>query len=194
MQLWQYLFIAMKAMTQLPGNCAEEPRMECQSWAEVHAEAPEEAEVRYQEIAHQIAGEAVWRKIVEQGKHTDIALARHALNVLFLAGAESGFSILVDNGTCNKRNLVGKDFTRVKRLGGCDGGHAYSMWQMHPDLITDAAQGIRGINLIEDRAKSISIAWDLHRIRPKAWSTWRWARALTSHWEASHSLQEISLQ
>ena len=194
MQLWQYLLTAMQSLAQLPGNCADDPRAECKAWAEIHAEAPEDAEVRYAEIAHQIASEASWRKVAEAGKHTDVAIARHALNVLFLAGAESGFSILVDNGTCNRRGLVGKERARVKSLGGCDGGHAYSMWQMHPDLITDAAQNVKGSSLIEDRPQSIRIAWDLHRIRPNAWSTWRRARYLTSRWEARHSLQEISLE
>lgn len=194
MVLWQYLLTAMQALTQLPGNCTLDPRLACQNWAEVHAETPEDAEARYEEIAHQVAEEALWRKHNEPGKYTDMVLVRNALDITFIAGAESGFSILVDNGTCNKRNLTGKTRLRVKALGGCDSGRAYTMWQMHPDLIGDAVQNVTGDELVQDRPNSIHVAWNLRRIRPRAWSTWSHARAMSLRWEAMHSLKGIRLE
>ena len=64
----------------------------------------------------------------------DDTRAKTALLLASVARFESNFADWVDDGRCNdaswRRSVQGQHF--VLRTGDCDGGHAFSLWQIHP--------------------------------------------------------------
>lgn len=94
-----------------------------------------------------------------------------------IASMETGFQKFVDEGACNKRGYV------ADRRGDCDGGHAFSLWQIHvagngyilledgaltskmyatPDMLR-SHQVIGGAELIADRKTAIRVAQRIER-------------------------------
>jgi hypothetical protein len=94
-----------------------------------------------------------------------------------IASMETGYQKFVDEGTCNKRGYV------ADRRGDCDGGHAFSMWQIHIAgggyiLLEDGSltsrmyatadvlrshQVIGGAELLADRKTAIRVAQRIER-------------------------------
>jgi hypothetical protein len=98
-----------------------------------------------------------------------------------VASMETGFQKFVDDGSCNRRGY------RADRRGDCDGGHAFTFWQLHvagngyilledgtlgsvfysPAAIVKSAQDkgtvIRGPELLADRKTAIRVAQRIMR-------------------------------
>jgi hypothetical protein len=102
----------------------------------------------------------------------DVTRAKTAIVLTALAFFESRFWRFVDEGICN-----GRDSSRVRALGNCDGGYAYSLWQIHPEdglvLVGDGwahARDVRGVRevitgkmLIADRTLAARVALHIAR-------------------------------
>ena len=134
------------------------------------------------EIARQIEAE-------RQRRHADPI---EAVELLGIAEKETGLSWLVDDGTCNARFLSPGMRARVRAIGGCDGGHAFTMWQFHPATMRDVTVGTTGPEFVQDRPLTIRVAWDLLEVRPRAWTTWWSAQDLTIAWVQGHEFPQES--
>lgn len=95
-----------------------------------------------------------------------------------IASMEGGFQKFIEDGACNKPGYAGD------RRGNCDGGHAWSLWQIHifgngylfmadgslssvdasPDYAREHPDEIvRGPQIISDRMKAVRLAQRLER-------------------------------
>lgn len=178
--LAEYLLTAMLAWTRVPADCNATPDA-CAAWSRTFAEDVDDARARFATIANEVADEAArrggraWRR------------ARVALELVAIGFEETQFARLVDDGSCNAPELLpAADKRRVEALGGCDSGRAFGPWQIHPDLVTDVQRGVTGGDLIADRTLAIRIAWDLHEVRPVAWTVWLRAARRAAAWMREH--------
>jgi hypothetical protein len=87
-------------------------------------ETEEQARARLESIASDVATVAT-----DGGEKSAFAgplgRVKSALLLSSVASMESGFQKFVDDGTCNKPDY------QADRRGGCDGHHAFSIWQIH---------------------------------------------------------------
>lgn len=82
--------------------------------------------------------------------------AKSASVLTSLAFHEGRFRAYVDSGQCNDRAWrKSKEGQKTMANGGdCDGGYAYSLWQIHPWEAT-----ITGPDLIRERRTAARVAW-----------------------------------
>lgn len=178
MNLAIYLLTAMLAWSHVPADCADAAA--CRNWEHLYAETADESRARYETIARQVSAEASSRT----GNRR--AIARHALELLAVAFEESRFAVLVDDGSCNEPYVEEPARSRIRALGGCDSGRAFTLWQLHPESTHDVQVGVTGTDLLGDRTLAIRISWELLWTRPVAWSTWSRASRRAAVWMAGH--------
>ena len=122
-----YLERAALSWMYLP-NCNARPRA-CQDFERREGESVEAVRARIAEVAGQVSRAT--------------GDTRMGLVLMSLAFHESRFRGYVDDGRCNDAawvtTLAGAHLTR---LGDCDNGHAYSLWQVHPATREQGAQMI----------------------------------------------------
>jgi hypothetical protein len=82
-----------------------------------------------------------------------------------VASYEGGFAAYVDNGSCNKTSWR----TANPKMPGCDGGNAFSLWQIHPGvgIRLDEKVGYGFLNTFSYDPKGWS-GWDLIKDRKRA--------------------------
>lgn len=135
-------------------------------------ENEEHARARYETMANNIVDVAFDYTLpsVFSGSDGDI---RTALLLASIGSLEGGFHEWVWNGACNRKDWVG---------GGCDGGHAFSIFQIHvydymikDDMLTQARyvdkeyrdehmdEIIKGKSLIEDPRLAVLVAYHIIR-------------------------------
>lgn len=104
---------------------------------------------------------------------TDIATVsdtpRDAVLLASLAYFEGArFASYVDDGSCNdfawRASASGR---RLMEVGGaCDGGRAFTLWQIHPDGISIDGEKVMGARLLADRRYAASVALTLAHADP----------------------------
>lgn len=110
-QLITYLLVAMTAWV---------PVRNLTAWGE----SKEDVLARYESIANDVASVALDPD--EPPVFTGAAgRTKTALLVMSVASFEGGFQKFVDDGECNDSRFS------ADRRGGCDGGRAYTIWQLH---------------------------------------------------------------
>jgi hypothetical protein len=147
------------------------------TWTPVRYHAPKtEADVRayYMTIAMQVV--TVARDESALFKDDDDRV-RTSTQIVALGAYEGNFISWVDDGSCNDSVWRNKH-TDLLRAGDCDGGHAWSTWQIHVNqgitltadgLFTYDAKGWQGLDLAKDRLKPIRVA--IHIVRASFKST-----------------------
>lgn len=106
----------------------------------------------------------------------DHTKAKTAILLAAIAYWESHFWRHVDDGTCNDPIAAKKAFALIARTGNCDGGWAYSLWQVHPEggivLTKDGwkhswdapgEKAIVGADMIKDRRVAARVALRMAR-------------------------------
>lgn len=94
---------------------------------------PDAFSVDYHAVASDVATVIVGEDPIWDG---DKSRARTGIMLLGIAMWESRYRAYVDDGTCNKyasvKGPLPKEIKVLLQKGNCDGGWAYSMWQVHP--------------------------------------------------------------
>lgn len=81
---------------------------------------------------------------------SDASRARTALLLASVARYESNFAPWVDTGLCNDRLWRrGDGGGLTRRWGDCDGGHAFSLWQIHAGALGQTMIGDRRVAIRE---------------------------------------------
>jgi len=174
MQLIQYILAAMLAWAPASQHANRDPN-------------PEATLARYTSIAHDIAAAATHPDEPALFKDDDKRV-RTALLLASIAFWESGFRRDVDEGQC--------------RPPECDGGSAWTLWQMHTDAgltfegvtfryAKDRPRGwegevLTGARLAKDRVMAARAALHMARVSRYLWTTWRPARDTAQRWLAAH--------
>jgi hypothetical protein len=155
------------------------------SWVPVrnltpYGETEDDALARMRSIAEDIVTVAFDPLEPPTFAHADGRI-KTALLQAAISSFEGGYQKFVDDGTCNKAGYA----ARADRRGTCDGGHAYSIWQIHVAgsgylLLEDGSLGsvfyspaavvkahehdvVRGPELIADRKTAARIAQRIER-------------------------------
>jgi len=124
-----YLENAALSWMQLP-DCSVS-RVACQYFEAQERESPSVVGERIQQVSNIVAellqGETpIWSD--------DTTGARTGLLLMHVAFHETRFRGYVWDGRCNDDAWrKGAEGVQLLRLGTCDGGHAYSPWQVHPE-------------------------------------------------------------
>ncbi len=145
----------------------------------MHAWAPPttmiDRDVRhYDGIAHDIAEVVSAEPPVWSDDH---AKSKTAILLAAIAFWESHFWKHVDDGTCNDPIAAKKAYALIARTGNCDGGWAYSLWQIHPEggivLTNDngwkhswdapGEKAVTGPDMIKDRRVAARVALRMAR-------------------------------
>ena len=137
-----------------------------------YGETEDEARARLHSVAEDIVTIAMDKSEPSVFARAD-GRVKTALLQASIASMETGFQKFVDTGDCNQANY------RADRRGNCDGGHAFSLWQIHVFgggylLLEDGTLGsvmyspsvaqahpewiIKGADLVSDRKKAIRVA------------------------------------
>lgn len=141
-----------------------------------YGESEDEVKTRLHSIAEDIVTVALDANEPPVFANAD-GRVKTALLQAAIASMETGYQKFVDEGACNKRGFV------PDRRGDCDGGHAFSMWQIHvagdgyilledgtltskmyatPDML-QSHQVIGGAELVADRKTAIRVAQRIER-------------------------------
>src|SRR5271170_359863 len=141
-----------------------------------YGETEDEVKTRLHSIAEDIVMVALDANEPPTFAHAD-GRVKTALLHSAIASMETGFQKFVDEGACNKRGYI------ADRRGDCDGGHAFSLWQIHvagngyilledgtltskmyatPDVLQSHTV-ITGLELIADRKTAIRVAQRVER-------------------------------
>jgi hypothetical protein len=112
-----YLERAALSWMRLP-DCGRS-QAACDAWTKTEGESPDEMRARIATVANEVSA--------------SVGTVKYGLLLMSIAFNESQFSRYVDDGLCNdwewrKTPEAAKPLAR----GGCDNGHAYSLWQVHP--------------------------------------------------------------
>lgn len=155
------------------------------SWVPVrnlvpYGETEDEVNVRFHSVAEDIVTVALDASEPSVFARGD-GRVKTALLLAAVASFEGGFQKFVDDGSCNKRGY------HADRRGDCDGGHAFTFWQLHvagngyilledgtlgsvfysPAAVVKAAEEsgsiIRGPELLADRKIAIRVAQRIMR-------------------------------
>lgn len=162
-QLIQYLLVAML------------------SWIPVrnltpYGETEDEVSTRYKSIATDVAVVALDSAEPPTFAGVD-GRVKTALLQVAIASMETGFQKFVDDGDCNRPGY------HADRRGDCDGGHAFSFWQIHVSgggyvLLEDGTLTSRmyaskevlqthaiigGLELVSDRKNAVRVAQRIER-------------------------------
>lgn len=142
-----------------------------------YGETTEQATTRLTKIAEDIAAVA-YDENEPSVFAGDTGRAKTALLHAAIASKENSFQRFVDEGRCNQRGYV------VDRRGGCDGGHAFSLWSIHvfgggyillddgtlssaeasPQIaLTHPELIVQGAQLLADRKTAIRVAQRIER-------------------------------
>lgn len=89
------------------------------------------------------------------------------------AFVETRFAPEALDGRCNDRAWRAQQTSWWH--GACDGGVAQGAWQIHDDRLRGASPEMQA-----------SVALEIMRRTPRAWTTWRAARSQAAWWLASH--------
>jgi hypothetical protein len=121
--------------------------------------SPQLKQERRESIANDVATVVLAEKrAFDEGDETG---QQTALLLLALAYHETGgsWATWVDNGSCNDPTWRAQHADLMNRSGDCDGGKAWSMWQIH----VPGDSVIAGRALIADRKRAIRTALGLAR-------------------------------
>jgi hypothetical protein len=150
-----------------------------------YGETEDEAHARMRSIAEDVVSVALDSSEPPAFAHAD-GRVKTALLQVAIASMETGYQKFVDDGSCNKPDYV------ADRRGGCDGHHAWSLWQIHiagngyilledgsltsfmyasPEVRASHAI-LRGPELIADRKNAIRVAQRIER------DSLRWTHSL----------------
>ena len=163
-QLIAYIFVAMMSWV---------PVQNLMPYGETEAEV----RARYMDVATDIVTVAMDASEPPVFARTD-GRVKTALLQAAIVSKETGFQRFVDDGTCNRPGY------HADRRGDCDGGHAWSLWQIHVFgggylLLDDGTLGsvtynadlakahpemiIGGVQLVADRKAAVRVAQRLER-------------------------------
>src|SRR5277367_22938 len=108
--LIQYIFVAMLSWIPIANLTP-------------YGETEDEARTRLHSVAEDIVTVAMDKSEPSVFARAD-GRVKTALLQASIASMETGFQKFVDTGDCNQANY------RADRRGNCDGGHAFSLWQI----------------------------------------------------------------
>jgi hypothetical protein len=113
-------------------------------WTRIHGQAKDPADLAWlTSIADDIASVSLEEEPLFKN---DSERVKTALLLASVARYESDFAPWVDAGLCNSREWRVSN-TAIHHGATCDGGHAFSLWQIHA--------GARGVDLLADRRAAI---------------------------------------
>jgi hypothetical protein len=110
----QYILTAMLTWVPLSSQTA-------------NGESEVDARTRYESIAQDIAANSqdATEPPIFKGATTEEAQVKTALELGSISSFEGGYQKFVDEGTCNQKGY------KADGRGNCDGGGAWTIWQMH---------------------------------------------------------------
>lgn len=113
-----------------------------------------------EDFRHEIASDIATVSLSESPE----APAKAASVLVSLAFHEGRFREYVDSGLCNDKAWRKSKEGKATMLNGgdCDGGYAYSLWQIHP-----YESKITGKDLIRERRTAARVAWNY--IKKNGW-------------------------
>jgi hypothetical protein len=124
-------------------------------WTRIHGQAKDSSDLAWLSgIADDISAVSIE---VEPLFKNDESHSRTALLLASVARFESNFAPWVDAGLCNSKEWLSSSIA-IHHGSTCDGGHAFSLWQVHP------YSGATGEAMLGDRKVAIREAVSRMRV------------------------------
>ena len=114
--------------------------------------SPEHTLARYTSIAEDIADVVMdpTEAAVLPGQTGDKGIVGNGLLLAAIASLEGAYQEYVDDGSCNDTKWRNAH-ADILRMGGCDGGHAWTIWQIHTmGGLVLTGQYVTGYMYVED--------------------------------------------
>lgn len=176
----------------------------CAEFEKQEGEPPAATADRIAEMSRQVA------EVLTRSDEPPVgSSAQTGLTLMSLAFNETRYRVYVDAGWCNDATWR-HSHPRELALGNCDGGIAFSVFQIHtqnglhlywgttrefgfePDPRATKEMVVSGVDMIGDRTKAIVSALHMLRSNPMAimWTTWKKALKLASEYEERRPMVE----